>query len=454
MLAARLTRRQKLMRGVGGLLALVVIGFLLLGGPANTLALLSSLRQPQLALAALPPTLHLSQPRFLSLPPGMTSPSSLRVSPASGDLYACWTQPDPATRPGGIPSSTLHLAVLHGSTSDWTAVRPPLARVDSCLLVPDTASPASVLLSVYGTAPKAADASTVCALPTLYYSADAGHSWAQAVWPSTHVAACSVRLALVDGRIYVYADTPLLPPALLPAGARGRLITSADVGATWHAADDGLPETDSFALVGLRPGGHLLAETFDNSGVSSATLWESETAGADWRSLGLLPGAYPQVYASSDAAEVSNGGWGRLYVSALTPATGAVDGRSGGTPLVATGWPDTRWSTLPPPPATGLGDTYVGQVEVAAVGPASALLLLRVAPVSGKNDLAPPLDIWLWNPAHTGWRRATFPLPGGSVAQGESWSGGTLHLWFVRFGSGALPSLDILALDVPPSGTV
>jgi hypothetical protein len=310
------------------------------------------------------------------------------------------------------------------------------------LVTADPTAASALLLSLSGVIPGGIDPGGDCAPPALFYSSDAGHTWVSVPWPQAHLVACTVRASLIEGRIYVHADNPLLPPSQIPPGAHARIIRSDDFGATWHAADTGLPDADAFGIVGLRPRGRLLAETFDNLRPGDATLWESLSAGAFWTSLGRLPGAFPQIYVAGDPGQVANGGWGRLYLSAQET--------NAGSPLVAADWPDTGWTHLPalPPSASGSADP---QVALGAVGPSDSLVLLRHAIADDGPAVAPPLDIWLWSPARASWREARFQLPAGALAEGTSWSSGMLRLWFLRAGAGTLATPELLALDVPPA---
>jgi hypothetical protein len=341
------------------------------------------------------------------------------------------------------------VAVLAAGRNAWRSLTPPLAHASQCLIATDAADTSSLVLGLYGTAADTTSTDANCPPPALYLSSDGGTSWSPVSWPATRLVACTVRIALLAGRIYIHADNPLLPAAQIPPGGHGRLITSDDLGASWHAADVGLPGVDYFGLISLRQGGHLLAETFDNQQKGAGTLWESGNAGALWRSLGQLPGVFPQVYVSSDPGQVANGGWGRVYVSAQAPGGASDAGRSA---LVATGWPDTPWTPLAVPPTPGIGEPDVGQIITAAVGPASALLVLRIAAPDGRSTFAPPLDMWLWAPTPRHWQPADFLLPSGTIPipQGTSWSGGVLHLWFLHMGMGTQPSADLIELDVPP----
>jgi len=65
----------------------------------------------------------------------------------------------------------------------------------------------------------------------------------------------------------------------------------------------------------------MLVQTTSSTG--RGELFESADHGGHWRSLGMLPGLLPMVYASSDPAVTTHGGWGPLYLVGLSQGQAA-----------------------------------------------------------------------------------------------------------------------------------
>lgn len=418
-----LTPRQKLARGGLACAVILLTAFFVLGGPSAAGAFLQGLHPSAAAFSsarAAPSSLA-----FLA-PPSVTSISpSLRISPAAGnrgDAYACWTD--------FRPPRAVHYAVLSNSRSRWTLLPAPSASGARCALAADTLREMWVAMAVY--APVSSNTpKTACALPQLFLSQTGGNSWQHISWPNQWVSACDVSVTLTDGHLYATASDPLLIRNALEEGAPERIMTTEDAGKTWQVADEGLPFTSSASLVGVRPGGHLLAETTGDAQAAAGTLWESATNGAGWESLGRLPGINPVVEVSADPTVTGEGGWGRLYVIAARSAGGVPGGQ--GTLLIETGFPGRGWSPVAlPPPQAGQDGAPSSQFTQAVAGPGDTLVLMLVGPDLTRDDFSPPEYLWTWNPVQRTWRQASFLVPQNSVFQGTTESGGQMRIWMTQ----------------------
>lgn len=437
----RLTQRQKLVRG--GLVCVIVLltAFFVLGGPDAVGAFVQSVGQPHVGRLYAAHPLHSPLAELPAPGAGATAPD-LRISPAAGnrgDAYACWV--------GQGTLGTLHTAVLAGINAQWAQLKPPTATGLRCTLAADSVRESWVALAVY--TPSATD--NACALPLLFLSRSAGAAWVRVPWPNEWITACNVSLFLADGHLYVTADDPLLIRNEYEIGAPEHIMTTDDAGKTWQVADVGLPFGSKVSLVGLRPGGHMLAETTDTSPAATGTLWESATNGAGWESLGQLPGAEPVVEVSSDPTMTANGGWGRLYVIAQTLTDGAPDGLD--SPLVATGFPGEAWTRLAlPAPIAGNSDSFVNEVEGAIVGPGDTLAVLRVAPSSSLNTVAPANYLWIWSPARHAWQQASFIIPANTIVQGTAWGGSQMRMWMTQLIMGGPISINVRVFTLTTAG--
>lgn len=440
-----LTRRQKLLRGGVALLVVVVTAFVLLGGPDATASLVGSLRQP-VVVAAQVPMARVGALAAIRLPPGSATYATLQLSPAAGSAggaYACWVAPGTGVGAGGIDLGALHVTVLDDGAEPWRAVSPPAALAAHCTVVADAANPRQALLAVYART----GVNAACALPDLYFTGDGGATWQAAVWPDPNALACTPRVYLVDGRIY--ATTPAAQVSLMTGatGAAGRLIVSTDQGRSWRVGDTGLGNASGIVLVGIRPGGRLLAETLDARVPQIGTLWESRDDGGSWRSLGKLPGANPEVYVSQHVADTANGGWGRLYLSAESLSNG-VAGGSGNT-FFATAYPGTGWSVLPSLPMAPVDDgSEVVGIASGEVGPGGLLYVTRA--MTGTNDhvFTPQRAVWIWEPRRAIWLFSPVGLPANTLVQGASWSGTAMSLWITVIHQGIPPTVQIAALEL------
>lgn len=446
----RLSVRQKLTRAGLALAVVSITSFFVLGGPDAARTFLQSFQSEQ-AIAAV--AAHPLRTRVELLPPpgeAQTAPT-MRISPAAGnrgDAYACWADPGPTGADGIVKAGLLHTARLGSDRASWVVLKPPMGIGTRCILVADSVREAWLVIGVY----TISSAGATCVLPRLFMSRTAGDTWTRVPWPNEWVNTCGVQLSLVDGHLYATADGPLLIRNALEVGAQERIMTTGDAGVTWQVADIGLPFVSNVVLIGARPGGRLLAQTTDDSVAATGTLWESVTDGAEWESLGPLPGANAQVYVSSNPAVTSEGGWGRLYVVAQTETNGIPDGPD--HPLLASGFPGGSWTGMPLPAAgTGIGGASVPVIDRALVGPGDTLALMRMAPSLDRRQFLPPHYLWVWNPARRTWKLAPFLVQSNSIFQGETWSGDHLRVWMTKVYMGLPPSVQIETFTLTPAVT-
>ena len=443
--AQRLTRQQKLLRGGVALLAVLAAAFFLLGGPDATTSLVDRLHQRIVAAAPIP-LAHVSRLAAVRLPPGSATIATLRISPAAGgtgSAYACWVSPGVVVN--GIELGVLHLAALDGGSLSWRVLTPPEASAARCAVAADTVTPGQALLSIYAQT----GASAACTLPSLYFTSDSGASWQAVAWPDPNLLVCAVSSDLVQGRIYAASTDALIAMRDRPAGVHGRLIVSADRGQSWQTADTVVGALSSFELLGIRPGGRLLAQTADQHNAVVSTLWESEDDGVSWRSLGALPGANAQVYVSQNPDDTANGGWGRLYLSADADANGAAASQA--DTFFATGYAGAGWhviASLPVAPVDA-GAEGVGVAD-AGVGPGGLLFVTRAMIGSNAHDFIPQLAFWIWEPRRGVWLVSPAGLPPNTLIQGESWSGSNMSLWMTIIHQGIPPTVQIATLTLTP----
>lgn len=450
-----LSRRGKLRRG--GLAALLVslVAFLLLGGPGAVFSHVSgSIHVASVPWAALQPSPS-TQPRApasvalsqVRLPPGTARTSSLHVSPSNtpnGSAYACWVSSDAQVHGGGV--GALHFATLGAPSGQWVTHGAPSREGNSCFVASDSAAPTRVLFAVW---PSAA-ASANCGLPILYVSADDGRTWRQAPWPNGNMSACLNSLAFVGGQIYALADTPLLSGSQSRGAAQGQFIATNDLGAHWRALDNGFSNPASFFVVGIRPGGHLLAQATDADGQASQ-LYLSDDDGVSWRALGPLPGVAPEVYASSDPTDTAHGGFGRLYLIGRQPAD---DATSVSAPYYASAYVGTAWTTFDAPPiARALGGPTDTPILTADVGPHDSLVLTLATALDSSGAPAASPALWSWDPSATTWTLQPYDIPLNSALQGHSWSNGHMMAWLLITSSGAPQAAEIQTYVLPVGAT-
>ncbi len=230
---------------------------------------------------------------------------------------------------------------------------------------------------------------------------------------------------------------PYAPPT-------GRVLVSRDAGQTWALADNGLDDSAGYDIIGFRPGGHILASIADVRGQDgSYLLMSSDNYGATWRSLGRLPGGFPQVAVSTDQSVTDHGGWGRLYVLARTLANGSPS-----VPpqyQLASAYLGQPWAPAPLPPlASGAAPTALAsQPILIGVGPDGALEVERGVVESRDAHLSPSRQLWLWNPVQRQWLVDPQVVPGNLELQGDVWSAGAQTFWITTLQLGVPPILRI-----------
>ena len=457
--AFSLSRREKLRRGGFTALIILLVAFLLLGGPGAVFTRLSGafhvnyvpwadLQAPATSKPPERPSLSLGQVR---LPPGTARTSSLHVGPSNtpdGSAYACWVNSDAQVHGGGI--GALHFAALSNTTGQWRSQSPPSRDGNSCYVTADTTAPNRVLLAIWQTAAAAIN----CGLPALYVSVNNGQTWRAAPWPSSSLSACLYAISFVQGQIYALADAPLLPVSQLRGKAPGHFVVTGDLGGSWRAVDGSFTDLTTLYIVGIRPGGHLLVQKAATDGGQSSSLFESGDNGATWRSLGPIPGVASQVYASSDPNDTRQGGFGRLYLIGRRPTGSGADGLS--VPYFATAYAGSAWTTIAAPPISlapvALDDT---PIITADVGPGDSLVLTLATALDGSGSSSASPALWSWDPSATTWTREPYDIPLNSALQGHSWSNGHMTAWLLITSSGApqVAEIQTYVLPVVPAGS-
>lgn len=454
--AFSLSREEKLRRGGRAALLVGLVAFLLLGGPGALFNALSSsmpynhvrwasLPAPQIVSHPVRPSLSLGQVR---LPPGTARTSSLHVSPSNtpnGSAYACWVNSDAQAHGGGV--GALHFATLSSPDTQWLAHAPPERDGNSCFIASDPTTPARVLFALW----QSADAAENCALPTLYVSVDNGYSWRGVSWPAPSASACLYSLSFIQGQIYALADAPLLPASQRQRGSPGHFVATANYGTSWRALDRGFTDMSMFYVVGIRPGGHLLAQSTTQAEPHSF-LYESDNDGASWRSLGQFPVSPAQAYVSSDPNDTGQGGFGRLYLIGRKAADAGGAGASA---------PYFAWATLggpwipfaAPPNSSGSPSLQDNPIITADVGPRDSLVLTLATALDSNGSPGASPALWSWDPASTRWARQPYDIPLNSSLQGHSWSDGHMMAWLLITSSGApqVAEIQTYVLPVGPS---
>lgn len=440
----RLTRRQKLVRGGVAVLVVVSAAFFLLGGPAATTSLIASLHES--AAAAPVPMARVDPISSVRLPPGSVTIATLQVSPAAGSAggaYACWVTPSVAAT--GSATGTLHVTSLAADSQPWRPLDPPVAKAVRCGIEADAVNPQQALMSVY----TQFGSSATCSLPDLYFTGDGGATWTPVHWPDTQPLACAVRLDLVGGHVYLMSADFQTPLVSLPDGSGGRLFVSSDLGLSWRAGDAGTGDTADFQVLGIRPGGHLLAQTSNRRQPDIATLWESRDDGMSWQSLGKLPGAHAQVFVSQNPVDTAHGGWGKLYLSAQSLTNGVAGGA--GHAFFATAYPGSGWRVIAALP-TSPDDTGPEPTDIAGtgVGPNEALYVMRSMTSSNGHAFIPQRSLWIWDGQQGRWLLSPVAIPENTLLQGISWSGSAMRLWMTIIHEGIPPTVQIAALTLRP----
>ena len=451
--AFSLTRREKVRRGGFSALLIAAVAFVVLGGPGalftglsgamrTTSAPWSALRQTAANIQPpARPTLPLAQVR---LPPGTARTSSLRVSPlntATGGANACWISSDAQARGGGI--GALHFATLKSTTGQWVAHPPPARNANSCYIASDTTDPNRVLFALWQTEAAAAN----CGLPALYVSPDGGLTWHAARWPEPNASACLYALSTVQHQIYALADAPLLSASQPHGNAPAHFIMSANDGKSWRPMDNGFVDMSNFYIVGVRPGGHVLAQATTEASGQPGALFETDNNGATWRSLGDLPGRAVEVYASSDPRDTAHGGFGRLYLIGRQGSSGGGNGAS--QPYIATAYAGSQWTPLPAPPENAPAGSVNTAIITSDVGPDDSLVVTLATALASNGSPAASPALWAWDPTTSGWTRQPYDIPLNSASQGHSWANGHMLTWLLITSSGAAQVAEIQTYVLP-----
>ena len=447
----RLTLQGKIRRGGLAALAVMLAAFFLLSGPSTLWSWLTSVHLPighsRPASTVTPPTLGHLTASDLPMPEGVQNTLTVKFGPANGPdgfIYSCWTQQMPTSN--GI-SRAFHVALWTSAIQTWISLPAPVATASVCSVIPDRESENGVLLAVW---PLKQTASSTCLLPQLYHSDDAGALWVALPWPLGIQPACSPQFFLAEGRLYVESSTVLLPSdVLLPTSAAGFLITTDTRSVSWEPADQGQANDSSFQLVGLRPGGRLLAESFHglSGGYQSRLLWESSDSGQHWIICALLPGDAPTVTVSSNPAATDHGGWGYVYVSYVTDGLNSHAALRYG--VLDT--PGGRWTSLPLPESSGsaLSGPMTRLLPDGGEGPLESLIYLRSQDATGRA-LSPLYLPWLWDTDRKAWTLDPMYLPANAIPQGVSWENGAMTLIISVIHQGVEPFLENFSLTLTP----
>ena len=227
---------------------------------------------------------------------------------------------------------------------------------------------------------------------------------------------------------------------------------SRDDGQTWTLADTGLDDINGFSIVGFRRNGRILATIADvRSTGSSSILMSSDDYGASWRSLGHIPGAFPQLYVSSDIDTTDHGGWGRIYAVANRETNSSVAIPL--QPIVETDLLGQPWRPIPlPPMPAGTATTEQSrELFTVGVGPAASLEVERGIVEEPQAQLSPARLLWLWIPSKGRWYQDPQPLPGNLQIQGDAWKNGAQTLWVTVLRLGVPPVLEIYFKTLDPN---
>lgn len=448
----RLSTRQRATRGAGITLLLALTVYLLVGGPAATIVTLrhaGDAINARLHPPAQQPTLAQRGYTFVKSPPGAYNLPDISIAPATGQpgaAWACWASPFSSHAPLGAWTAQAFYTSTAGAR--WTPVTLPQPTAQGCTVNADGASTASALVVLeQGVAPDGS-----CIAPYLYLTNDTGATWTHVPWPiGPSDGACQFHTALQGGAIYIWSVQPLVRGVNLFVPPSGRVLVSRDSGQTWALADNGLEDSGSYNIIGFRPGGHILALTADVQapGGASSRLMASDDYGATWRSLGLLPGAFPEVAVSTDQNVTDHGGWGRIYVLARTLVNGSLS-----IPPqyeLASAYIGQPWTQIPLPPlAPGAAPTALAnQPVLVGAGPAGVLEVERGVVESKNAQLSPSRRLWVWNPAQRQWLLDPQIVPGNLELQGDVWSAGAQTFWMTTLQLGVPPVLQIYTKTYP-----
>jgi hypothetical protein len=423
----------------------VLLALLVLVGPTLSVALLGAIATARDHLqAALTPRLpavatFAATPRAIPAPLGSVGNGAISVSPAalSPDVaYACW--PRPGEQPGG---SGLELAYTTNGGLGWQSLAPPSAAgaAGACTVQADALSTTTVLLIVEH--PGAAGLG--CAVPDLYLLR-VGGSWRPIPLPAALAPTCNVHLMLAAPAVYFWADSPIVAPS---AESRGLPIWSPDLGASWHTDLAGLGGYSAFTLLGIRPGGLLLAQATRAAPQSGDAMLESLDSGDSWAERGVLPGNHlivaPPGLGETPGDGASGGGvWGRLYATSAEVVSRPSD------PMQYQLWtasaPTGPWHRLPAVPVTHPGSGAGGQDAVMltlGAGPRGGLLVALPSPASNDPNSSgnvPPRELWLWDPTQSAWLLCEHLVPHDAFFDGIAWQGDAPTVW-----------VSLIRLDVP-----
>jgi hypothetical protein len=446
-----LTLRQRILRAAAIGLLITLTLYLLLGGPAATRATLDSVS------AALDARLHPPKPQptlaergYISVksPPGAYNLPEISIAPFTGEAnaaWACWASPYSPKGQRGVWSAQAFYTANGGA--HWTPLALPYTAAQNCSISADRADASSALIILsQGLAPDGS-----CIAPFLYLTNDTGASWRHVPWPiGPSDGACRPLTALEGGAIYIWSDKPLVrgtTPSLAPTG---RFIVSRDAGQTWALADTGLDDSAGLDIVGFRTGGHILATIADTRSSSDASiLMTSDDYGASWRTLGDLPGAFPQVFVSNDNTVTDHGGWGRLYELAEAETNGSP--RIPAQLYLATAYIGQGWSPISLPPlAPGTATNPQSRTPlVIGLGPGGSLEVERGIVESANAQLSPARRLWVWDPTQNTWLLDPQTIPGNLQLQGATWRAGDQIFWVTTLQLGVPPILQIYTKVYP-----
>ncbi len=427
---------------------MALLAFLALGGPAAAAQAFTAWRQARVPVAHANPFPTFDDARFAYSPPPIGGAHTLTLDVAPGaanawTAFACWL-PAPSLATRDVSALPLSLAYHPYKQNNLWRPLPTPANINptACAVYPDAVNPQGLLLDI-GAPPSSAP----CALTTLFATSDLGAHWRRLAWPEPAQPACGQHEALLGGRVYAWANSSLAPPSQRHTPNDGRIITAdvADAGAgVWTQADVGLGDLAALSVIGERPGGGLLALGDVTANGQTRMLLASQNNGASWRREGDLPGAFPQVYASSNPADVAHGGWGRLYELAQSEASGPSDEPA--QQSLATAYLGDSWAPLPLPPLTAslpAGSLFRNTVVV-GVTTGDALLVLRGAYYWNDNAAVPAQPLWLWDTVHARWLADSDLAPENVIALRLAWSQGQATLWVVAARLSPQPTIALL----------
>lgn len=447
-----LSLRQKLLRSAAISLLITLTLYLLVGGPAATQATLSRVGDALNARLHPPkqqPTLADGGYISIKSPPGAYNLPQISIAPAIGhddSAWACWSSPFAEHGNANVWSVQAFYTANGGDR--WSPLALPQTTALGCSIFADGERAESALVVL--TQSLAADGS--CIAPSLYLTKDTGASWTVVPWPRGPASgACSYyQFALQGGAIYLWANNPLVQTSNPYLPPTGRLIVSRNAGRTWTLADNGLDDSAGLNIIGFRPDGHILASIADVHGSgASSILMRSDDYGASWSSLGALPGAFPQVFVSSDSSVTDHGGWGRLYAVSRT----VVNGSPSVPPLLslATAYIGEGWTPIPLPPLEPGANPNAksSQPLVIGVGPAATLEAERGIVEARDAQLSPSSHLWLWSPTQREWLLDPQAVPGNLELQGEAWRAGDQTFWMTTLQLGVPPILQIYTRTYP-----